>query len=208
MSSVPRFVGELHVPGSSARTRHRGAFTISTRCRDTRERAGSSSPWPPVGAETSHSQRPHVARPAKNPDRSMWRALMSSSFRFVCVGPRSTPARGLPHNSSSSHSQSPLGVGTFCGQRHDAGSRAALASPPLRAGRCFPWKFSLSPSSVRWSHESEPSTVSSAYRETWPQGLTWMTGWAHAETSQAQARGIALDAPRYPGAPGAPRETR
>src|SRR5713226_8282328 len=57
MPSGLRFVGELHVPGSSARTRHRGAFTISTRCRDTRERAGSSSPWPPVGAETSRSQR-------------------------------------------------------------------------------------------------------------------------------------------------------
>jgi len=28
-----------------------------------------------------------------------------------------------------------------------------------------------------------------------------MTGWAHAETSQAQARGITLDAPRYPGDP-------
>ena len=136
MSSVPRFVGELHVPGSSARTRHRGAFTIPTRCRDTRDRAGGSSPWR-RGAETSRRQRPHVARPAKNPDRSMWRALMSSSFRFVCVGPRSTPARGLPHNSSSSHSQSPLGVGTLCGQRHDAGSRAALASPPQRAGAIF-----------------------------------------------------------------------
>ena len=53
-------------------------------------------------------------------------------------GPRSTPARGLPHNSSSSHSQSPLEVRTFCGQRHDAGSRAVLASPPQRAGAIFP----------------------------------------------------------------------
>ena len=111
MPSGHRFVGELHVPGSLARTRHRGAFTIPTRCRDTRERAGSSSPWPPVGLRRpSRSQRPHVARPAKNPDRSMWRALMSSSFRFVCVGPRSTPARGLPHNSSSSH-RHPLSEG-------------------------------------------------------------------------------------------------
>ena len=73
-----------------------------------------------------------------------------------------------------------------------------LRSEPERS---FPWTFSLFPSSVRWSHESEPSTVGSAYRETWPQELTWMTGWAHAETSQAQARGITLDAPRYPGGP-------
>ena len=73
-----------------------------------------------------------------------------------------------------------------------------LRSEPERS---FPWTFSLFPSSVRWSHEPEPSTVGSAYRETWPQELTWMTGWAHAETSQAQARGITLDAPRYPGGP-------
>ena len=45
-----------------------------------------------------------------------------------------------------------------------------LRSEPERS---FPWTFSLSPSSVRWSHEPEPSTVGSAYRETWPQELTW-----------------------------------
>ena len=128
MPSGHRFVGELHVPGSSAR------YQPYAEIQDT----GRAVAHPGRrGAETSRRQRPHVARPAKNPDRSMWRALMSSSFRFVCVGPRSTPARGLPHNSSSSHSQSPLGVGTLCGQRHDAGSRAALASPPQRAGAIF-----------------------------------------------------------------------
>src|SRR2546430_1970029 len=120
---------------------------------------------------------------------------MSSSFRFVCVGPRSTPARGLPHNSSSSHSQSPLGVGTFCGQRHDAGSRAALASPPQRAGAIFSVDvlavsiFGEVVPRIRAEHGGFRLSGDLA------QEFTWMTGWAHAETSQAQARGIALDAP-------------